>query len=129
MLLSKVSDKRKLTILQRTGNKLSRSTALHEAAERGHNKVISTILSSFQSSTKLHPLLIEKNTPLHVAVSKCNLEPVMTILDSLPISQQIRLLTAERNDGQTPLGIASARIKTELWKHITTVDQQELCGR
>ena len=71
-LLSKVTDEQKLNILQQTKGVLGR-TALHVAADRDDAEMITTILSSLQSSDKLKVLYVKDyfgRTPHHTADRK-----------------------------------------------------------
>ena len=102
-LLSKVTDEQKLYILQQTKNR-SDETALQIAAYRDDAEMITTILSSLQSSDRLKLLLIKNNrkrTPLHLAAWIGRTESVKAILNSLTADQQMQLLTEEDEDGKT----------------------------
>ena len=108
-LLSKVTDEQKLNILQQTKNEDSR-TALHVAAYRGDAEMITTILSSIQSSDRLKLLMMSnyiKRTPLHEAASEGHTESVKAILNSLTADQQMQLLIAECRDYKTAVEWAS----------------------
>ena len=96
-LLSKVTDEQKLNILQQTKNRWG-ITALCEAAWIDDAEMITTILSSLQSSDRLKVLMMIDNwmlTPLHTAAIGNMTESVKAILNSLTAVQQIQLLTAE----------------------------------
>ena len=95
--LSKVTDEQKLKILQQTKNRWG-MTALHEAADRGDVEMITTILSSLQSSDRLKLLMMKDYwmfTPLHAAAWRGHTESVKAILNSLTADQQMQLLTEE----------------------------------
>ena len=99
-LLSKVTDEQKLNILQQT---------LHKAVHRDDVEMVTTILSSLQSSNRLKFLLMGddyKCTPLHRAAEGSHTESVKAILNSLTEDQQLRLLTEERY-GKTAVEMAS----------------------
>ena len=109
-LLSKVTDALKLNILQQTKGKWTDRTALHKAAGRDDAEMITTILSSLQSSYRLQLLMMKDNmrcTSLHKAASVDHTESVKAILSSLTADQQIQLLTAEDEDGETAVEMAS----------------------
>ena len=98
-LLSKVTDEQKLNILQQSKSERY-STALHEAADRGDAEMLTTILSSIQSSDRLKLLMMRdfrKHTPLHTAARRGHTESVKAILNSLTADQQMQLLTVERD--------------------------------
>ena len=59
-LLTKVTDEQKLNILQQTKNEWD-MTALHEAADRDDAEMITTILSSLQSSDRLDLLMMSRS--------------------------------------------------------------------
>ena len=83
---------------------------IHEAAYRGDAEMITTILSSLQSSDRLEPLMMrgdDKRTPLHTAVWGGHTESVKAILDSLTAVQQMQLLTVEDEDGETAVEMTS----------------------
>ena len=108
-LLSKVADEQKLDILQQTKGVWD-MTALHKAAYRGDAEMITTILSSLQSSYRPKLLMMrgfKQLAPLHAAVSEGNTESVKAILVSLTADQQIQLLTVEDWYGKTAVEMAS----------------------
>ena len=108
-LLSKVTDEQKLNILQQT--KIGRDrTALHVAAGRNDAEMITTILSSLDSSYRLDPLMEKdfiRRTPLHIAARGGHTESVKAILGSLTADQQIHLLPEEDWYGETAVEMAS----------------------
>ena len=96
-LLSKVTDEQKLNILQQTKSEKDR-TALHAAERIADAEVITTILSSLQSSDRLKLLMMKDYwmfTPLHAAAWRGHTESVKAILNSLTADQQMQLLTEE----------------------------------
>ena len=108
-LLSKVTDKEKLNILQQTKIRWD-MTALHEAAYRDDAEMITTILSSLQSSDRLKLLMMRDNmtrTSLHAAASGSHTESVKAILNSLTADQQTQLLTEEGFCGKTAVDVSS----------------------
>ena len=115
-LLRKVTHMQKLNILQQTKDGWDR-TALHEAAYRDDAEMITTILSSLQSSDRLR-LVVMKNgddsTPLHEAASKGHRESVDAILNLLSEGQLKQLLTEEGINGKTALGVSSMSGKTHI---------------
>ena len=108
-LLSNVTDEQKLDILQQTKDVLGK-TALHFAAYRGDAEMITTILSSNQSSERLKLLMMSdyrECTPLHEAASEDRTESVKAILDSLTADQLMQLLTAEHRYDKRAVEMAS----------------------
>ena len=108
-LLSKVTDEQKLNILQQTKSEKDR-TALHAAERIADAEVITTILSSLQSSDRLKLLMMKDYwmfTPLHAAAWRGHTESVKAILNSLTADQQMQLLTAEDLYGKTAVEWAS----------------------
>ena len=107
-LLSKITDEQKLNVLQQTDSVWD-ITALHEAANRGDAKMITTILSSLQSADRLKLLMMGDffaSTPLHAA-SEGHTESVKAILNSLTADQQMQLLVEEDEYGETAAEMAS----------------------
>ena len=97
-LLSKVTDEQKLNILQQT--KDGSKTALNVAADRDDAEMITTILSSIQSSYRPKLLMMRgfrQLAPLHKAASEGHTESVKAILDSLTADQQMQLLIVEED--------------------------------
>ena len=118
-LLSKVTDEQKLNILQQTKGWCDR-TALHYAADRGDAEMITTILSSLQSSDRLKLLMMRdfiKRTPLHTAAWRGHTESVKVILNSLTSDQQMQLLTAEDKDGEAAVETASGETADVLFEY------------
>ena len=108
-LLSKVTDEQKLNILQQTKSGRDR-TALHLAAYRDNAEMITTILSSLQSSDRLKLLMMrddDKCTPLHLAAWRGHTESVKAILNSLTADQQMQLLAVEDGYDKTAVEMAS----------------------
>ena len=108
-LLCKITDEQKLNILQQTKNR-SDETALHVAADIDDAEMITTILSSLQSSDRLKLLMMrddDNNTPLHAAAQGGHTESVRAILTSMTADQQIELLAAERWDCKAAVDMAS----------------------
>ena len=118
-LLSKVTDEQKLNILQQTKSGRDR-TALHVAAYRDDAEMITTILSSLQSSDRLKLLMMrdyEQHTPLHTTASMRQTESVKAILNSLTADQQMQLLAEEDEDGETAVEMASGETADVLSKY------------
>ena len=72
--------------------------------------MITTILSSLQSSDRLKLLMMRDNmkpTPLHIAAWGGHTESVKAILNSLTADQQMLLLTVNDRDGETAVEMAS----------------------
>ena len=113
-LLSKVTDEQKLNILQQTKDWWDR-TALHEAAYRDDAQMITTILSSFQSSDRLKLLTMRdyrQRTPLHAAVWRGHTDSVKAILNSLTADQQMQLLTVEDGSWRGKIAVEMASGET-----------------
>ena len=109
-LLIKVTYEQKLNVLQHTKSEVACMTALHVAAYRGHAEMITTILSSLQSSDRLKLLMktdFIKHTSLHAAASAGHTESVKAILDSLTSDQQMQLLTEDDWSRKTAVEMAS----------------------
>ena len=107
-LLGKVTDDQKLSILRQIKN-IWDMTALHEAACRDDAKMITTILSTLQSSDRLKLLMkldVSGCTPLHKAAARSCKKSVKAVLDSLTAQQQLQLLTKKRA-GDTAIEMAS----------------------
>ena len=107
-LLGKVTDDLKLSILRQIKN-LRDMTALHEAAYRDDAEMITTILSSLQSSDRLKLLMkldASGCTPLQRAAARSCKKSVKALLDSLTAQQQLQLLTKKRA-GDTAIEMAS----------------------
>ena len=111
-LLSKVTDEQKLNILQQTKDGLD-MTALDEAAYRDDAEMITTILSSLQSSDRLDLLMMRDDVmciPLHLAASEGHIESVKAILNSLTADQQMLLLTVQGGcHGETAVETTSGK--------------------
>ena len=118
-LLSKVTNERKLNILQQTKSE-SGVTVLHIAADRGDAEMIKTILSSLQSEDRLKLLMMRdvmKRTPLHRAASEGDTESVKALLNSLTADQQIHLLPEEDVYGKTAVEMASGETADLLFEY------------
>ena len=99
-LLSKATDEQKLNILQQTKSRWTDRTALHVAAYRDDAEMITTILSSLQSSDRLRLLMMKDNvkrTPLQRAASEGHTKSVKAIFNSLTADQQMQLLAVEED--------------------------------
>ena len=100
-VLTHLSDEQKLHILQRKYNRYTLFvwwTPLHCAARKGHTEIISTVLTSLQSSADRLKLLMEDEyyTPLHYAALVGRTESVKVILDCLTADQQMKLMSVQR---------------------------------
>ena len=101
---TQLSDEQKLHILQK---EYSGWRPLHCAAASGDTQIISTLLTSLQSSVyRLKLLMVNKNyTPLHAAARWGNTESVKMILDFLTANQQIQIISVQWG-GVTAIQIA-----------------------
>ena len=128
-LFGEVTDEQKLDILLQTKTGLD-MTALHGAACRDDAEMITTILSTLQSSDRLKRLMMTDYwmfTPLHTAASRGNTESVKAILNSLQSSDRLKLLMMRAFRQHTPLHIAASEGHTESVKALLnslTADQQ-----
>ena len=93
-VLTQLSDEQKLHILQQEYSGLY--TPLHCAASRGHTEIISTLLTSLQSSAdRLKLLMVSEYTPLHTAARFGHTDSVKMILDCLTGDQQIQIMSVQ----------------------------------
>ena len=99
-VLTQLSDQQKLHILQQ--RYYGWWTPLHWAAASGDTEIISTLLTSLQSSAdRLKLLMVDRySTPLHDAVHFGNTESVKMILDCLTADQQIHLMSVQSSWGR-----------------------------
>ena len=114
-LLSDVTNEQRMIVLL-GGCGMS---ALHWAAYRNHPEMITTILSSLNSSEKFNILTAEvyrHRTPLHVAAQWGSAESVDAILNSLKSKQQLQLLKVQK-DGETAIEMASGQVFGRLLKY------------
>ena len=106
-VLTQLSDQQKLHILQQKYSVLG--TPLHYAADRDHTEIISTLLTSLQSSAdrlKLLMVIIALGTPLHYAAYCGHTESVKMILDCLTADQQIQIMSVQSISGETAIQCA-----------------------
>ena len=122
-VLTLLSDEQKLRILQQKrysvcGTQYSGWTVLECAARRDHTEIISTLLTSLQSSTDRLKLLMayENITPLHEAARRGLTESVKMILDCLTADQQIQLISV-RTYSESKTAVQYAKIE----QHTDTV--------
>ena len=107
-VLTQLSGQKKLHLLQQKYS--GWRTPLHRAAEKDHTEIISTLLTSLQSSAdrlKLLMVIIALGTPLHYAAYCGHTESVKMILDSLTADQQIQLMSVQWWD-KTAIQIAES---------------------
>ena len=150
-LLSKVTDGQRLNILQcsrrghresiiksfgphylpiPTGEECDR--VLDKAAYRDDAEMITTILSSLQSSDRLKLLMMRddmKRTSLHRAASAGHTESVKTILNSLTADQQMQLLPVEDVDGETAVEMAFGKTADVLSEYKTRARERASPGK
>ena len=115
-VLTQLSDQQKLDILQQKysgkGYPFWRS-ALYCAAVRDDTEIISTLLTSIQSSADRLKLLMvdDKWTPLHEATCWVHTDSVKMILNCLTANQQIQIMSVQI-DGMTAIQMAERRGQT-----------------
>ena len=111
-VLTLLSDQQKLHLLQQKYSVLG--TPLYCAASRDHTEIISTLLTSLQSSAyRLKLLMVMKFTPLHSAALYGHTDTVKAILDCLPADQQIHLMSVQDLDGKTAIQEADHRGRSD----------------
>ena len=112
-VLTQLSDQQKLHILQQWYSVCG--TPLHWAAFRGHTEIISTLLTSLQSSAdRLKLLTVDKlSTPLHRAAFSRNTESVKMILDCLTADQQIQIMSVHDWGSKRAIQSAERRGRTD----------------
>ena len=111
-VLTQLSDQQKLHILQQKYSVWG--TPLHWAASRDHTEIISTLLTSLQSSAnRLQLLMVREWTPLHYAAYEGHTESVKMILDCLTAHQQIQLMSAQSGVGESAIQCAERRGHTD----------------
>ena len=112
-VLTQLSDQQKLHILQQEYSGLH--TPLYWAARRDHTEIISTLLTSLQSSAYRLKLLMvdDEYTPLHKAALWGKTESVKMILDCLAADQQIQIMSVQDCDGLTAIQWAETGICTD----------------
>lgn len=87
--------------------KMSRlSRTLHEAAQRGHQEVISVTLSYLELSRRFVLLVQDEYTPLHDAANSGHSNCVKALLTLLKPEHQLVLLTKKSN-GKTAANLAT----------------------
>ena len=110
-VLTQLSDQQKLHILQQD---YSDWTPLHYAAFSGHTEIISTLLTSLQSSAyRLKLLMVYEYTPLHTAALFGLTQSVKVILDCLTADHQIQIMSVQDRDGKTAIQWAEMGIRTD----------------
>ena len=111
-VLTHLSDQQKLHILQQVYYS-DWVTPLHQAAWRDHTEIISTLLTSLQSSEdRLKLLMVTKYTPLHTAAIYSHTKSVKMILDCLTADQQTQLMFVQAY-GETALQHAQRKGHTD----------------
>ena len=114
-VLTQLSDQQKLHILQQ--EYLVRGTPLHCAARWGHTEIISTLLTSLQSSAYRLKLLMVYDMyyrPLHEAADCGHTKSVEMILDCLTADQQIHIMSVQSDwRGETAIQLADRRGRTD----------------
>ena len=124
-ILTVLTDQQKLQVLQQQYP--VRRRPLQCAAIRGHTEIISTLLTSLQSSAYRLKLLMVYDMyyrPLHEAADCGHTESVKMILDCLTPDQQIRMMSVQDCDyGNTAIHIEgeTAMQCAERWGQTDTV--------
>ena len=109
-ILTVLTDRQKLQVLQQ--HYPVRRRPLQCAAIRGHTEIISTLLTSLQSSAyRLKLLMVGKRTPLHLAAWRGHTESLKIILDCLTADQQIQITSVH-----------------DKWDGVTAIQCAERCG-
>ena len=110
-VLTLLSDQQKLHLLQQKYSPWE--TPLHWAALRGHTEIISTLLTSLQSSAyRLKLMMVGKRTPLHYAAHWGNTDSVKTILDCLTADEHTQIMSVQWN-GKTAIQYAERMGRTD----------------
>ena len=117
-VLTQLSDQQKLHILQQ---KYSGWIPLRHAAYRDHTEIISTLLTSLQSSAYRLKLLMvyERYTPLHKAAYWGITASVKMILDCLTTDRQIQLMSVTSWEGETAVQYAESEGHTDTVRVLT----------
>ena len=125
-VLTQLSDEQKLQLLQQ---KYSVWTPLRYAAIRDHTEMISTLLTSLQSSAyRLKVLMSSKHsTPLHIAAHYGRTEPVKMILDCLTADQQIQIMSVQSISGETAIQCAVKGGHTDTVRVLREYQQRADC--
>ena len=111
-VLTLLSDQQKLHILQQKHSVWR--TPLEYAAWRDHTKIISTLLTSLQSSAdRLKLLMVDEDTPLLVTARLGHTESVKMILDCLTADQQIQIMSVQWG-GKTAIQYAETSRHTDI---------------
>ena len=93
-VLTLLSDQQKLHILDQ--NYSIGISPMYCAAQDNHREIISTLLTSLQSSEyRLKLLMVDEWTPLHSAAACGHTESVKIILDCLTAEQQIQIISVQ----------------------------------
>ena len=109
-ILTQLSDQQKLHLLQQEYS--AWGTPLNCAAFRDDTEIISTLLTSLQSSAyRLKLLTVRKHTPLHTAALFGPTESVKMILECLTAHQLIQIISVQA-DGATAIQIAESEGNT-----------------
>ena len=110
-VLTQLSDQQKLHILQQDYT----TRPLHRAARRDDTEIISTLLTSLQSSADRLKLLMvdDEYTPLHRAALMGHTESVKMILDCLTADQQIQIMSVQDWGDETAIQCAESIRRTD----------------
>ena len=123
-VLTLLSDQQKLHLLQQN---YSGWRLLHWAAYRDHTEIISTLLTSLQSSAdRLKLLMVMEETPLHEAAIFGHTKMVKVILDCLTTDQQIHLMSVQNRWDTTAIQMAEHEGKTDTARVLTEYQQRAL---
>ena len=110
-VLTQLSDQQKLHLLQQRYS--PEWIPLQQAALCDHAELITTLLTSLQSSAdRLKLLMVSKYTPLHAAAFWGHTELVKMILDCLTADQQIQIMSVQCG-GMTAIQFAESEGHTD----------------
>ena len=132
-VLTQLSDQQKLYLLQQ--EYLGWGPSLYCAARRDHTEIISTLLTSIQSSAnRLKLLMVYEHTPLHAATFFGHTNSVKMILGCLTADQQIQIMSVQDDSwgGKTAIQYAkndgnadTVRVLTEYQHRVEGLQKQQ----
>ena len=106
-----------------------KSTAVHQAANRGHWKTLSAILSCLKTEEQLQLLFCQDEsgeTALHHAARDGNIDTVRALLGFLKPEQQLKLLSVQNKSHQSATQVAAEAQHMELEKILSKSQQKGL---
>ena len=123
-VLTLLSDQQKLHILQQ---EYPGWKPLYNAAYRDDTEIISTLLTSLQSSAdRLKLLMVDECTPLYEAAGRGHTDSVKMILDCLTADQQIQIMSVQNRCDTTAIQMAEHEGKTDTARVLTEYQQRAL---